>query len=121
MPRTPDPGHDPLGRLDERLEAFDASRRKPANGRGFEAAGASDAYRLIAQMVGGVFGGLGLGWLVDHFAHTRPFGLVGGLLIGATMSIVATVRTVSRMSARTPTVSRSSPPAADADADADDD
>ena len=117
MPKSHDPGPDPLGRLDERLAAFDAGRRKPRTGMGLAAglgpaAGASDGYRLLAQMLGGVFGGLGLGWMVDHFAHTRPFGLVGGLLIGATMSIVATIRMASRMSARQPT-STMAPPAPD--------
>ena len=54
-------------------------------------------------MIGGVLGGIGLGWLVDHFAHTSPWGLVSGLLIGAGLSIVSTVRTASRLSARTET------------------
>jgi ATP synthase protein I len=47
-----------------------------------------------------VLGGIGLGWLVDRFAHTNPFGVVGGLLIGAGLSIYATVRTASRVSER---------------------
>ena len=51
-------------------------------------------------MLGGVLGGLGLGWLVDRFAHTGPWGVVGGLVIGATLSIIATVKTASTISAR---------------------
>ena len=51
-------------------------------------------------MLGGVLGGIGLGWLVDHFAHTGPWGLVAGLLIGAGLSIFSTVQTASRMSAK---------------------
>jgi ATP synthase protein I len=117
MPKPQDPGHDPLGRLDERIAAFDASRRRRPGPTFTAGAGASDAYRLIAQMLGGVFGGVGLGWLVDHFAHTRPFGLVGGLLVGATMSIVATIRTASRMTARTPTDTSPAPAVADEDDD----
>jgi ATP synthase protein I len=105
MPATPDPGHDPLGRLDDRLDAFDASRKKPARGPGFEAA---DGYRLLGQMLGGVLGGIGLGWTLDHYAHTSPFGVVGGLLVGTTLSLVSTIRTATRMSAR---AQKETPPA----------
>ncbi len=100
-PTTPDPksggeGRDPLAKLDTDLASFEASRRKAPSGMGEAGAG----YRLLGQMIGGVLGGIGLGWLVDHFAHTGPWGLVLGLLIGAGLSIVSTVRTASRLSAR---------------------
>jgi ATP synthase protein I len=61
---------------------------------------AGAGYRLLGQMLGGVLGGIGLGWLVDHYAHTSPWGLVCGLLIGAGLSIYSTVRTASRMGDR---------------------
>ncbi len=97
-PQSPGGGKDPLGRLDRDLEAFEAGRRKaPSTGLGGEA---GDGYRLLGQMLGGVLGGIGLGWLVDHFAHTGPWGVVGGLLIGAGLSIYSTVRTASRIGAR---------------------
>ncbi|MGI9169824.1 MAG: AtpZ/AtpI family protein [Caulobacteraceae bacterium] len=51
-------------------------------------------------MLGGVLGGLGIGWLVDRFAHTGPWGVLGGLLIGAGVSVYATVQTASAISAR---------------------
>jgi ATP synthase protein I len=105
MPKSQDPGPDPIGRLDERLAAFDADRRKPRTGMGFEAA---DGYRLLGQMLGGVLGGVGLGWLLDRFAHTSPFGVVGGLLIGTTLALVTTIRTATRMSDR---AQKNTPPA----------
>lgn len=93
-----------LQSFDQRLDAFDAGRkRKPGSllGAGaIDGKGAADGYRLLGQMLGGVLGGLGIGWLVDHFAHTGPWGVVGGLLIGATLSIIATVNTASAISAR---------------------
>jgi ATP synthase protein I len=97
MRETPDPGDDPLKRLDERLEAFDAERRRkrPVLDLG-QSGGASAAYRFLAQMLGGVFGGVGLGWVLDLVAHTRPWGLIGGLLIGTTTSIVMMIRAASR-------------------------
>jgi ATP synthase protein I len=99
MPKPPNDSRDPLGRLDSDLAAFEAGRSKGRIASGIGGA-ASDGYRLLGQMLGGVLGGIGLGWLVDRFAHTSPFGVVGGLLIGAGLSIYATVRTASRVSAR---------------------
>ncbi|HZK99584.1 MAG TPA: AtpZ/AtpI family protein, partial [Caulobacteraceae bacterium] len=56
----------------------------------------------------------GLGWLVDHFAHTSPWGLVTGLAIGVTFSVYGAVRTASRISARAEAKAVSSvPPAGD--------
>jgi len=88
-----------LNRLDRRLGAFDDSRRAKTSGTGLggEAGG---GYRLLGQMLGGVLGGVGLGWLVDHFAGTGPWGVLGGLAIGVGASLYATVRTALRMSAR---------------------
>lgn len=112
MPKSHDPGPDPIGRLDERLAAFDAGRRKPRMGMG---SGAADGYRLLGQMLGGVLGGVGLGWLLDRFAHTSPFGVVGGLLIGTTLALVTTIRTATRMSARAQNNTPPAPPAPGAD------
>ena len=99
MPKPDDSSQGALERLDERLDAFEAARKaKPfALGVGNSA---SEGYRLLGQMLGGVLGGIGLGWLLDRFAHTGPWGVIGGLLIGAGLSIYATVRTASRISAR---------------------
>jgi ATP synthase protein I len=112
MPKSQDPGPDPFGRLDERLAAFDASRQKSSPGPGLEAA---DGYRLLGLMLGGVLGGVGLGWLLDRFVHTSPFGVVGGLLIGTTLALVTTIRTATRMSARAQKDTPPAPPAPEAD------
>ncbi len=88
-----------LGRLEGRLDAFDAGRAAKPGGQGIGES-AADGYRLLGQMLGGVLGGIGLGWLLDHFAHTGPWGVIGGLLIGAGLSIYATVQTASRISAK---------------------
>jgi ATP synthase protein I len=99
MPESKESSHRALERLDERLEAFEAGRAvKPgASGVGQSAA---DGYRMLGEMLGGVLGGVGLGWLVDHFVHTSPWGLVGGLVIGSGLSVFATVQTASRISAK---------------------
>ena len=117
-PATSDPksggkGHDPLARLDSDLASFEAGRRKAPSGMGEAGAG----YRLLGQMIGGVLGGLGLGWLVDRFAHTSPWGLVLGLLIGAGLSIFSAVQTASRLSARTEAKASPTAPVPDDDED----
>jgi ATP synthase protein I len=114
---TPKPGktgRDPLARLDSDLASFEAGRRKAPSGLGGEAGA---GYRLLGQMLGGVLGGIGLGWLVDHFARTSPWGVVCGLLIGAVLSIYSTVRTASRMGERAGSGTGPADPAPDDDDD----
>jgi len=114
--RTPqDNRQDQFGRLDKELDAFEAARqRKPvANFVGGEASG---GYRLAGQMLGGMLGGVGLGWLFDRLLHTNPWGLVCGLLIGTGLSIYSVVRSASSGSA-TQTTKLGSPPAAPDDDD----
>jgi ATP synthase protein I len=90
MPRTDESQDEALKRLDRRLAAFEAKRHPKSGGGAQRAMG--QGYRFLGEVVGGVLGGLGLGWLVDNFAHTAPFGLVGGLLIGIGASTFAAIR-----------------------------
>ena len=95
MPHPDDPNADAPRRFDERLAAAEAAQ---ARARGGDAQRAmAQGYRFLGEVVGGVLMGAGLGWLLDHFAGTRPFGLVGGLLIGTGFSIFVAVRSASRM------------------------
>jgi ATP synthase protein I len=99
-----------LERLDEQLSAFEAKRAPSATSPG-ETQGVGEGYRLVAGLVGGVLGGVGLGWFVDHIAHTSPIGLICGLLIGTVVSIVGAVASALRMSARAAAQSGPVPPA----------
>jgi ATP synthase protein I len=56
----------------------------------------AQGYRFVGEVVGGVLGGVGLGWLLDHFAHTQPWGVIGGLLVGSGFSVFVAVSAVSR-------------------------
>jgi ATP synthase protein I len=98
MPQPEVPREEALRRLDKDLDAFDAKRKAPSGFLGNPGA-ASAGYRVAVGLIGGVFGGLGLGWSLDHFAHTSPFGLIGGLLIGTGGSIFTTVRNAGRLNA----------------------
>jgi ATP synthase protein I len=98
MPQPDPTDAEALKRLDGKLKAFEAERAGPVYSGGDQKA-AGEAYRMMAGLIGGLFGGLGLGWTFDHFVHTSPWGLVGGLLIGVGLSTYSAVRTAGRMSA----------------------
>jgi len=85
-----------LKSLDQRLDAAEAAQARKVSGDTYAAM--AQGYRFVAEVVGGVLGGAGLGWLVDHFAGTTPFGLVGGLLIGGGISIFAAVTSAAKAS-----------------------
>lgn len=96
MPK-PDPSREEaFRRLDQRLEALESQRARRTSITAQRAMG--EGYRFLAEVVGGVFGGAGFGWLFDYFAHTGPFGLIGGLLIGTGLSIFVAVKGAERWS-----------------------
>ncbi|HLK26066.1 MAG TPA: AtpZ/AtpI family protein [Caulobacteraceae bacterium] len=113
MPESEDPSE----RLARDLARFQASRapRAPSLSNLGEA---GVGYRLLANLLGGVFVGAGLGWTLDHFVHTSPLGLIGGLLIGLGVSIYWAVRTALAVSAK---AEASAPAAAAPDGDEDED
>ncbi len=116
MPEPDKTSHGALEAAIDEFDAFEATRAtKPAIMGMGESAG--DGYRLLGQLLGGVFGGLGLGWLIDRFAHTTPFGIVGGLLIGVGLSVFAAVKTAMAMSAREAAKGLPAPAVADDDDD----
>jgi len=119
MPKPDETSHGALKSLDHQLDAFEASRASKPSKPALMGMGdsASDGFRLLGQLLGGVLGGLGLGWLVDHFAGTSPLGIVGGLLIGAGLSIYAAVRSAMAISARAAAEGPPAPSVAESDDD----
>jgi ATP synthase protein I len=112
MSEPDDPRKQARKRLGRDLDSFEAARapaKPPLSGIG----DVGEGYRMLAGLLGGVFGGLGLGWTFDHFVHTSPFGLISGLLIGLGVSIYAAVRSALAMSAKVQAAGP--PPAAVAD------
>lgn len=116
MPKPDEPSEGALKRLDKQLDAFEASRTTKPLSMGMGGS-ASEGFRLLGQILGGMLGGLGLGWFADRLAGTTPFGLLIGLLIGTGLSVFAAVRTAAAMSAR---AAAKAPPAVDADGTDDD-
>src|SRR5512140_1274559 len=96
MPHPDDPPDKALASLDQRLGAAEAAQARKVSPDTHAAM--AQGYRFVGEVVGGVLGGVGLGWLLDRFAHTQPWGLIGGLLIGTGLSIFTAVTSAAKAS-----------------------
>jgi ATP synthase protein I len=93
-------GHDNEAELSSRLRTLEEkldSRR--AEERAAEAAqrrqvapGVAQAIRLGGEFVAGVLVGAGLGWLIDLWLGTSPWGLVVFLLLGFVAGVLTVLR-----------------------------
>ena len=88
-----------IKRLNDSASALEARTTRPeptAEGH----AAASQAWRILADLFGGVFVGLAAGFLVDRFFGTAPAGLIGGVLLGFAVSIWMARLTANRLMAQ---------------------
>jgi ATP synthase protein I len=97
MPKAHHPREEAMKRLEAQADALEAkaTRHVPEYGSKAMAGGA----RLVAGLVGGPLAGLGFGAGFDFLAHTAPWGLIAGILIGFVASVVLAVRSAQAMSA----------------------
>lgn len=100
MSEPDDTSQEALKRLQDRLDTLTAERTPKGSADGSAERGVGEGYRLLGEVIGGVLGGLGLGWVVDYFAHTTPFGMVIGLLLGTAASGYAAVKSADKPAAR---------------------
>lgn len=96
MSEPDDESQEALERLQTRLDALTAERTPKRAADGSAERGIGEGYRLLGEVIGGVLGGLGLGFLVDRFAHTTPFGIVIGLLLGTAASAYTAVKSADK-------------------------
>lgn len=96
MPKPNETQDEALKRLDQRLGVAEAAQARKVSPDTHSAM--AQGYRFVGEVVGGVLGGVGLGWLLDQFAGTKPWGVVGGLLIGTGLSIFVAVGSAARAS-----------------------
>jgi ATP synthase protein I len=85
-----------LERLERRLGAAKTEQERRISPDSHKAM--AQGYRFLGEVVGGVLGGAGLGWLLDRFAGTAPLGLVGGLLLGSGTAIFYAVKAAAKAS-----------------------
>lgn len=100
------PARDPVGE-DTRIEALEArlkaarereeQRNKPSGGAEADA-NYRMGNRVLAELLGGIGGGAFLGWVIDHFAGTTPWGLLVVMFLG----IIVSFRNIIRMSSQRP-------------------
>ncbi len=95
------PAKEPIGE-DARIDALEA-RLKAAQEREEQrnkpqVQGADANYKLgsrvLAELLGGLLGGAVIGWVIDYFAGTSPWGLMVMLFLG----IVVAFRNIIRIS-----------------------
>lgn len=86
--------------LDRRRRSLEASlaRKLPGEGKGEPGArpgggsGYGQAMRLSSEFIGGIAVGAGLGWVIDRWAGTSPWGLIVFLLLGFGAGILNVLR-----------------------------
>lgn len=99
-----DPARQPVGedarldKLDERLNALkkrEKQRQTPTGGAETDA-NYRAGNRVLADLLGGIAGGLFLGWVIDHFAGTSPWGLLVMMFFGIFVAFRNIIRNSSR-------------------------
>ena len=115
----PDPSDDDraLRSFEQRVDALGASQAPKPSATAAAEAATGGAYRIIADLFGGVLVGLALGFGVDRLAHTAPWGLIVGVLLGFAVSIWMAKMTADRLTAQ---ATAGQPPARDLPARSDD-
>lgn len=99
MPKAADPREEALRSLDERARALKArTERQPSPVTG--ATATSQAYRILAELLGGVMLGIAVGAILDRIAGTAPWGILGGVLLGFALSLYMARRTANRLMAQ---------------------
>jgi len=93
------------GDLDERRRRLEAelartgALKKPdtPEGRSESASGVAQAMKLSSEFIAGVLVGAAIGWLVDHFAGTSPWGLIIFLLLGFAAGVLNILRSTGQV------------------------
>lgn len=99
MSQAPESREEAIARLQKSASDLEARTTPKVSQEAAGQAAASQAWKIIADLLGGVFVGLALGWAVDHFAGTTPVGLIGGVLLGFAISVWMAWRTAQRLMA----------------------
>ena len=99
MSQEPESREEAIARLNKTASDLEA-RNQPQLAH--ELAGqraAGQAWKIIADLFGGVFLGIAVGFGVDHFAGTAPVGIISGVLLGFALSVWMAWRTAKRIQA----------------------
>lgn len=97
MPGPEQSRDEALARLNERANALEARKTQGQIDWGQQAT--SQAYRILAELIGGVLVGFAVGFGVDRFAGTMPWGMIVGVMIGFGVAVWMAKRTANRLMA----------------------
>ena len=100
MSMPPESREEAIKRLTESASALEARTAREISHEAAGQAAAGQAWRIIADLFGGVFVGLALGFIVDRFFATDPWGLIGGVLLGFAVSVWMAWSTAQRLMAQ---------------------
>ena len=99
------PPREPIGedaRIDALEQRLSAAREREEQRNRPQVQGADANYRagnqVLAHLIGGPLGGAVIGWAIDWFAGTSPWGLLVMLFLG----IVVAFRNIIRISSHNP-------------------
>ena len=98
MPTPQDTREGAISRLNAQADALEKRTAKPTQTPQHGQA-VSQAYRIVAELFGGVLVGLAIGFGVDRLLGTNPWGLIGGVLLGFALSVYLARRTANRLMA----------------------
>lgn len=100
MSLPPESREEAIARLNRSASDLEARTAPPLSHEAAGQAAAGQAWRIIADLFGGVFVGLAIGAILDRFAGTGPWGMIGGVLLGFAVSIFMAWRTAQRLMAQ---------------------
>ena len=100
MSLPPESREEAIARLNKSASDLEARTARQISHEAAGQAAAGQAWRILADLFGGVFVGLALGAILDRFAGTGPWGLIGGVLLGFAVSIWMAWRTAQRITAK---------------------
>ena len=99
MSLPPESREEAIKRLADSASSLEARTVQQAHDAAGERA-VGQAWRILADLFGGVFVGLAIGFVVDRFAGTEPWGLIGGVLLGFAVSVWMAWRTAQGLMAQ---------------------
>jgi ATP synthase protein I len=88
-----------IKRLNDSASSLEARTAAQLSHEAAGQAAAGQAWRIIADLFGGVFVGLALGLLADKFLGISPYGTLGGVLLGFAVSVWMARLTANRLMA----------------------
>lgn len=99
MSQSPESREEAIARLQKNASDLEARTTSQISQELAGQKAAGQAWRIIADLFGGVFVGLAIGFGVDHFARTSPVGIISGVLLGFALSVWMAWRTAQRIQA----------------------